>query len=502
MQTTTNNDKKSSKRSPVRLSLLVLLVVIVAGGAYIGWDRGFREHPQPDWVMKDDATRFMYASIGAEQDAGIPYWIFVVLPRLFPDKLPGEGGYASLGVPWQEGQELPVGFTKKTIGFPRVGNNCSVCHTAQYRTSPEADPVLVPLGSGHTSNVEGFFRFLIDSAKDPRFNADNILVQIELNTKLDWIDKLLYRYLIIPITKKSLLEREQQFQWIYNDDYPDWGRGRDDAMNLTKYFMIEVDPPDDGTFGPTDFPSIWNLKKYDSPAGSDNPQRLNLAGDTWDAYSVVMDSALGLMGAEPKDNDEFVAHVQWITDYAKRTPAPPYPFPINSSLAAAGAEVFSAQCAACHSESGDKVGRPMPLASVGTSSDRMDTWGKIYAEKANRIVEDMGLERRGLVEQDPIGYNVPHLDGLWLRAPYLHNGSVPTLRDLLKPAAQRPAAFYRGYDLLDPDNVGFISRGPEAERVGTYYDTSRQGNRNFGHEFGVSLSDSSKDALIEYLKTL
>lgn len=498
----TTAQKSPSAKKRKWLPVLAVLLVIAGIGAYIGWDRGFREYPQPDWVMQDEATRFKYASIGAENDAGIPYWILVVLPRMFPEKLPGEGGYASLGVPWEEGRELPVGFTKKTIGFPRVANNCAVCHTTQYRTSADADPIFVPLGSGHTSNVEAFFRFIIDCAKDPRFNADNIMVQIELNTKLDFIDKLLYRYLIIPITKKQLLAREQQFQWIYNPAYPDWGRGRDDAMNLTKYFMIEVDPPDDGTFGPTDFPAIWNLKKYDSPEGSDNPQRLNLASDTWDAYSVVMDSALGLMGGEPKDKDAFVGHVKWITDFAKRTPAPEYPFAIDESLAAAGQTVFEAECARCHAEDGDRVGRALPLAEVGTSSDRMDTWEKQYAEKANAIVEEMGLERRGLVEQEPIGYNVPHLDGLWLRAPYLHNGSVPTLRDLLKPTAERPTTFYRGYDVLDRENVGFISQGPEAEKVGSFYDTQRKGNRNFGHEFGTALDDTAKTALIEYLKTL
>ena len=53
---------------------------------------------------------------------------------------------------------------------------------------------------------------------------------------------------LIPITKKRLLEREEQFAWIYRNDFPDWGRGRDDAMNLTKYFMIKL--PMDDTFGP------------------------------------------------------------------------------------------------------------------------------------------------------------------------------------------------------------------------------------------------------------
>ncbi len=494
-------NKQSSKSIKLIIGFSILLVLAGIGG-YIAWDRGFREHPQPDWVTQDEATRFMYGSIGAEHDAGIPYWIFYVLPRMFPEKFPGTGGYASLGAPWEEGHELPVGFTKKTIGFPRVANNCAVCHTMRYRTSPEAKPVFVPLGPGHTNNVQGFFRLLIDCAKDPRFNSDNILFYISLHTKLDWIDQLLYRFFIIPITKKRLLEREEQFQWIYNHAYPDWGRGRDDAMNLTKYFMIEVDPPDDGTFGPTDFPAIWNLKKYDSPEGDNNPQRLNMAGDTWDAYSVIMDSALGLLGAEPHDKDEFVAHVQWITDYAKRTPAPAFPFPIDGNKARAGKAVFDQHCGACHGEDSDRVGRPLPLAEVGTSRDRLDTWDKAYAIQANQVVDDMGLERRGLVEEDLPGYNVPHLDGIWLRAPYLHNGSVPSLRDMLRRPGERPRTFYRGYDVYDPMNVGFISQGPEAMKDGTLHDVSRKGNGNQGHEFGTELSAGQKDDLIEYLKTL
>jgi cytochrome c553 len=488
------------KWTRLKVALLVLVVLGAILG-YIAWDRGFREHPEPAWVTQDAATRFMYASIGAEFDAGIPYWIVVVLPRMFPEKLPGPGGYASLGIPWEEGFELPVGFTKKVIGFPRVGNNCAVCHTARYRTSPEAKPTFLPLGPGHTSNVEGFLRFMIDCAKDPRFNSDNILVQIELNTKLDWIDKLFYRFLIIPITKKRLIEREHQFQWVYNEAYPDWGHGRDDAMNLTKYFMVKVEPPDDGTFGPTDFPSIWNLKKYDSKPGEASPQLLNLGGDTWDAYSVIMDSALGLLGAEPHDKRKFLEHVQWITDYAKSTPAPRFPFAVDEGRAAAGKVVFDAHCASCHGEDSNRVGRQLPLAEVGTSKDRLDTWGKVYAVKANEEVKKMGIERRGLVEADSVGYTVPHVDGIWLRAPYLHNGSVPSLRDLLKAPADRPRSFYRGYDVYDPVNVGFIVQGPEAQKVGSLYDVSRKGNGNEGHVFGTALPAADKESLIEYLKT-
>lgn len=507
---------KSKRNRSTKIVIWALVILLVGITAWIGYDRTMREHPQPAWVTKDDATRFMYGSIGAEWDAGIPYWIFYVLPRLFPEKFPGAGGYASLGVPWEMGQELPIGFSKKTIGFPRVANNCAACHVTQYRISAAAEPVIVPLGPGHTSNIEAYFKLIVDCAKDPRFNADNILVYIAMAEKLDWIDQLLYRFAIIPLTRKALLGRENQFQWIYNPEYPEWGRGRDDAFNLTKYFMIggqeeyqeALGSFDDGTFGPSDFPAIWNLKKYDNKEGEKNPQRLNLAGDTWDAYSVVMDSALGLLGAPPHDKDEFIGHVKWITDYAKRTPGPRYPksLPLDRAKAEAGDAIYDQHCGTCHAEGGDKVGRSIPLAEIGTSRDRFDTWSKKFASLANKVVEDMGIERRGLVDEDDkeelIGYNVQHLDGIWLRAPYLHNGSVPTLRDLLKPAAERPKTFYRGYDLYDPVNVGFISTGPEAEKVGTLHDVSKKGNGNQGHEYGTSLPEQDKEALVEFLKTL
>ncbi len=474
------------------LAWLGVLVVIAAALGYVGWYKFFREEPQPEWVTATADMRFKYGSIGAENDAGIPYWIFYVLPRMFPEKLPGPGGYASLGVPWEQGQELPVGFTKKTIGFPRVANTCAVCHTATYRATPEDNPTFITAGNGHTTNVEAFFRYLVDCAKDPRFNADNIMTEINLVTKLSWFDSLSYRFLIIPMTKKALLAREAQFKWVYRADFPEWGRGRDDAMNLTKYFMIKV--PMDDTFGPTDMPSIWNLQKYKQGT------RLNWAGDSHDPRSVIIDSALGLLGAPPHSKKDFLAQIDWLYDYLTKKPAPKYPFAIDKAKAATGEDVYDKTCAGCHSSG--KTGKPMPLSDVGTEKDRLLSWNKQAAIQANRIVTDMGIERPGLVEEDLNGYDVPFLDGIWLRAPYLHNGSVPTLRDLLSPTDQRTKVFWRGYDVYDQANVGFVSQGPEAEHVGTKHDTALRGGRNIGHLFGTNLSAPDKDALIEYLKTL
>ena len=94
------------------------------------------------------------------------------------------------------------------------------------------------------------------------------------------------------------------------------------------------------------------------------------------------------------------------------------------------------------------------------------------------------------------------LDGIWLRGPYLHNGSVPTLMDLLNPVEQRTKKFYRGYDVIDQAGVGFVSSGPEAEKYGSLLDTSVEGNGNAGHLWGVNLPADQKKALVEYMKTL
>ena len=100
------------------------------------------------------------------------------------------------------------------------------------------------------------------------------------------------------------------------------------------------------------------------------------------------------------------------------------------------------------------------------------------------------------------GYSNLPLDGCWARAPYLHNGSVPTLWDLLQPVEQRPKVFYTGYDVYDPQHVGFVTSGPEAERVGFKYEVCIQGNSQVGHTYGTQLKDGEKWELIEYMKTL
>lgn len=144
------------------------------------------------------------------------------------------------------------------------------------------------------------------------------------------------------------------------------------------------------------------------------------------------------------------------------------------------------------------------MVEVGTDRERFDSWNKEAAIKANITVADFGIERDPMVEEALTGYIAQHLDGIWLRAPYLCDGSVPTLRDLLNPAAQRLKAFYRDYDIYDQNNLGFgfVSQGEEAELKGMRFEVSDRANGNTGHLYGTTRGLPERDALSEYLKTL
>ncbi len=118
--------------------------------------------------------------------------------------------------------------------------------------------------------------------------------------------------------------------------------------------------------------------------------------------------------------------------------------------------------------------------------------GMLEIAKLNRCREN--------IAQPKVGYKATALDGIAFTAPYLHNGSVSSLRDLLKPARDRSSVFLTGCKDYDSTNLGFVCTAT-SENTQTF-DTRLEGNSNKGHEYGVNLSELDKDNLLEFIKTI
>jgi hypothetical protein len=252
-----------------------------------------------------------------------------------------------------------------------------------------------------------------------------------------------------------------------------------------------IDMADDKTTGNADFPSIWNM-------GVREGHSLNWAGETQDPLAVFIDSALGL-GAPP--GPAFIERMKEIRAYLRAKQPPAFPFEIDRALAEKGKPIFERSCGECHGWKGRYLGKVIPITEIGTDRERFDTWQQEHADEVNRVAkEELGVDRKNMVKD--VGYASQPLDGIWLRAPYLHNGAVPSMWELLQRPGERVGSFHRGCDLYEPKGMGFVSDGPSEACPRVFaYDTKARGNGNGGHDYGTALDDDEKWALIEYLKT-
>jgi mono/diheme cytochrome c family protein len=459
----------------------VLGVVLLVGALAVVWLH--RDVPE---THADMVAEFKYGSIGTDKEAGIPYWIWRVLPLVFPEYLPdrpGEG-YARLGFIYEPGStDRPIGTSVRDSPIARVGLNCAACHTGTVRDSADGPAQIVYGMPAQGLNAEGYYRFLFAAARDSRFNSDVLLAAIrQVNPNFSWWEGLIYQYVAIPTTRADLLEMADRLAWF--DRRPPFGPGRVDTAN---WYKAVLGMPIDDSVGSTDLPAIWNQRP-----------RENMPGE-WDGSNSSLDermrAATIATGATPDMLDE--AAVQRVRDWIMDLPPPMFPREqIDAERAAAGQPIFQAHCAACHASDGVLVGQTTPLAEVGTDPERLNAFSDLLLQ----TIASHPWKLSHFEKTD--GYlNMP-LDGIWLRAPYLHNGSVPSLRDLLNPPDQRPSSFVRGYDVYDYSAVGFVSSGARAERIGWRYDTRARGNSNQGHTYGTDLTPAEKDALLEYLKTL
>ncbi|MFQ3593023.1 MAG: hypothetical protein SNJ82_07510 [Gemmataceae bacterium] len=254
-----------------------------------------------------------------------------------------------------------------------------------------------------------------------------------------------------------------------------------------------------------DVPAWWLLKKKKT-------MYYTGGADTRSVRSIMqfMMSPLNFPQAIYKAEDDF----KDILAYIKSLEAPKYPLKVDARKAAQGEQLFRANCARCHGTYGEKWTYPnkiIALKDIGTDRRRFDgitrKFGEYYAQSWFAQ-----CEHGQPIETD--GYQAPPLDGIWATAPYLHNGSVPTLYGVLNSKA-RPSIFRRTFrtdrDVYDEKQVGWkvqvLDKVPPASSMTPrefreIYDTRIPGRGNQGHTYGDKLSDEERFALIEYLKTL
>ena len=123
----------------------------------------------------------------------------------------------ALGATWEMGKELPIGFTKEKVGMDRVGVNCAACHTATVRGTANEGPRIYLAAAANRFQPQGYVRFLFDCAHDSRFNSATIMKAILDIYDMPFIDRVLYRFVVIPVTRSQILQNEKEnYYWMGN----------------------------------------------------------------------------------------------------------------------------------------------------------------------------------------------------------------------------------------------------------------------------------------------
>ena len=248
---------------------------------------------------------------------------------------------------------------------------------------------------------------------------------------------------------------------------------------------------------PTDVPAWWMLKKK-------NAMFYNGFG-RGDFSRFLMASNL-LTVNDTAESREVDAHFNDVLAYINSIKPPDYPKPVNGVLVKQGGVLFVQNCSKCHGHYGDDGKYPnllIPESEILTDSFLYKSNYQSYqfVDWFNNSWFAMGDHPARLEPFD--GYIAPPLDGVWITAPYLHNGSVPDLETLLN-SKERPAFWSRDFDNPEYDytKLGWKYTVRDGADGTTVYDTRLPGYGNYGHTYGDKLSTKERKAIIEYLKTL
>ena len=452
--------------------------------------------------------------------------------------------------------DLPVGFSRVRSpkgDFVLTGFNCAACHSSQITFGGKT---LHIDGAPNLIDTEAFYRGVLDASEAllkpeaGRKRFEFVLRFLYYNAmelkKLDGVPSgtagsgsvsspnrmagtAVERYETGIAFLKQRIATVHRISESFRDHYTG-GPGRADSFGIIRNMMMTKELlGQSGNFrpmnAPVSIPHLFNFGTFtnlhwdgNTTTGNDRnyAQAIALGADFDPVSKASSVRPAGLYAMEK-------------TAWMLRPPKWPVDTfgPLDAARVARGRALFRSQsCVDCHERE-----TWTPVTKVGTDPNRLAGYNEPLRVAGNRSESyALNLQRSALaiklkayedhqvpqalreamdarhpgVKQEWIdtldkGYLSRPLAGLWATAPFLHNGSVPTLWDLLQPAVRRPKRFPVGHRDFDPVKVGFVDR---PARVVWEFDTSVNGNRNTGHEYGTALTDDQKWDLIEYLKSL
>jgi mono/diheme cytochrome c family protein len=248
---------------------------------------------------------------------------------------------------------------------------------------------------------------------------------------------------------------------------------------------------------PTDVPAWWLLKKK-------HAMFYNGFG-RGDFGRFLMASNL-LTVNDTSESREVDGHFNDVLSYIYTLKPPAYPYPLNRQLVKEGGILFVKNCSKCHGNYGNNEDFPnllIPESVIKTDSFlfKSNYQSNQFVDWFNNSWFAQGDHPARLEPYN--GYIAPPLDGIWITAPYLHNGSIPTLEGVLDSKA-RPRYWSRDFDnpQYDYKNPGWKYASSDSASGTNVYNTDLPGYGNYGHDFGDQLTSKDRKAIIEYLKTL
>ncbi len=436
-------------------------------------------------------------------------------------------------------KSLPMGLTEAEIdmglGIKLTGMNvsCAVCHSGHLYNEKGEATAQTWMGLPNTSiNLEGYSQAVYQGM---RIISNNMGGTFRLMTnmfpEMGFKEKIIMRTVAFPRVKKAIRTMEDLYQQAL--PFKNGGPGITNGVAALKlqlgYLKTDKIQPE---YGFTSIPSLgdrffrssllWD-GVYASPNMDRNAERSSWNQQDEDFLNAV--AALFTIPTMGQSVEGALANTPRVQKSLNviftKYEAPAFPGEIDIVKAQRGYEVFDNNCAKCHGtyQWDVQTGTRPKLVSFPNrmvSQENMETDPTRWQAVTDDFVEKFNKSpmAKSAVVARAKGYTAPLLNSLWATSPYLHNGSVPTLWDMMHPES-RPAKFMVGGHNLDFQKMGIKlvydkARGAwvypadvKPHSVPVLYDTTLPGQGNGGHtrQF-VKLNEDQKSDLMEYLKLL